>query len=63
MKQLFGKAEGYSKKTLKEYILKLPEILSDNKLDNRYILLKKLPEGAKVINKNPYKMTKDNLFN
>jgi hypothetical protein len=31
-------------------------------VNGKKILLRKLPKGAKVINKNPYKMTKDDLF-
>jgi hypothetical protein len=54
--------DGYNSKSLKEYIINLPLILSSVNLDGKNILLRKLPTGAKVINKNPYKMTKEELF-
>ena len=54
--------DGYNSKSLKEYIINLPLILSSVNIDGKNILLRKLPTGAKVINKNPYKMTKEELF-
>jgi hypothetical protein len=48
-----------NKKSLIEYINILPKKLS-NTYDN--ILLNKLPLGAKIINKTPYKINKGNVF-
>jgi hypothetical protein len=48
-----------NKKSLNEYINILPKKLS-NTYDN--ILLNKLPLGAKIINKTPYKINKGNVF-
>ena len=44
-------------RNFKDYIYNLPK-----KLSNNNILLKKLPLGATIINKNPYKITKKGLF-
>ena len=49
----------FSIKNLKEYIYNLPNKL--NKINNS-LLLKKLPVGAKIINKNPYKIIREELF-
>lgn len=48
--------------SLKEYIIVLPKILSHLKIDDENVLLTKLPIGAKIINKKPYTITKDELM-
>jgi hypothetical protein len=52
----------YNAESLKEYILSLPLLLSDIKVDGINYLLKTLPKGATIINKSPYKMSKTELF-
>jgi hypothetical protein len=63
IKNIFNKNENaYNIKSLKEYIIYLPTLLSNIKIDNIYYLLKKLPKGATIINKSPYKMSLNELF-
>jgi len=47
---------------LKDYIYKLPEIISNTLVDGKSVLMKSLPNNAKIINKNPYTMNKEELF-
>jgi len=46
----------------REYIYKLPEILSEIKYKKNPILLKTLPNRRKIINKNPYTIIKEDFF-
>ena len=62
-KFLYINERGYNIKSLKEFIISLPLFLSNIKLNGNYVLLRKLPQGATIINKTPYKMVKEELFN
>ena len=54
---------GHNINSMKEYIYNLPLLLSNIKLDGNKIFLTELPKTAKIINKNPYKMVREELFN
>jgi hypothetical protein len=64
IKNFFKKNEEntYNIQSLKQYILSLPMLLSLIQVDGINYLLKKLPEGATIINKSPYKMSRTELF-
>jgi hypothetical protein len=53
----------YNLENLKDFIYKIPLLLDNLKLNNKFILLKKLPKGCKIINKNPYKIDKNEFLN
>jgi hypothetical protein len=57
---LFYNYKVYDIDKLINFINKIPSILSSVKYDGNPILLRELPKGEKIINKNPYKI--DKLF-
>jgi len=55
--------EEYNLENLKDFIYKIPLLLYSLKLNNKFILLKNLPKGGKIINKNSYKIDKMGFLN
>jgi hypothetical protein len=51
-----------SKKFIIDYILTIPEYISNIKINGNNFLLKSLPKGGKVINKKPYIINKKYFF-
>jgi len=51
-----------SKKFIIDYILTIPEYISNIKINGNNFLLKSLPKGGKVINKKPYIINKKDFF-
>jgi hypothetical protein len=52
----------YNIEKLKKLIYELPEIISVIKFNGKSVLLKSLPLGEKIINKNPYTINREELF-
>ena len=55
-------SSNYNREGLKSFIINLPIILSRINVNAKNILLTEIPHGAKIINKNPYKLNRDDLF-
>jgi hypothetical protein len=47
---------------IRDYIYKLPEIISNIMVNGESVFMKSLPKGEKIINKIPYTMNKEELF-